>query len=521
MLTLHDFNHGIGDCVQFTSVLRHLKELKPEMVHDIKTSVGKVSTFNNLARYASTHRDMSETYYQQYSHPWSECHHSWPDSPGTKTAKCLRDRYQIVPKWGLLTYSVNVRDEAQTRANTYIASLPCRPFVLIHYEGNTSTDKKNLRHEDVKIICDWLRSHEITPVILDWDRRSPIIDNVNIYCPDRDNDIWQHIGTGDVETIAALTNRAKLFIGIDSGPCKVACATSTPTICVWTKHHPYHYSDNTPNCNHLLPVNHTDYLRGNKDIALKFFEDHYRYSIYPDGYITDYIKLESAKLIGIPHNPMATSSMLTSTAFDALYYEQHKQAGLDYSVYGPWQENYGKWFVEALHLKNKVVLDLGCACGAIASGFARAGALVSGCDVNETMINLGRSQWLESTLKICDASNMHHWKDNTFDFIHSSQVFEHFKPELVPHILDECWRVLKVNGILFVCLDTVEMYERQKRDLANEDATHTCVKPMKWWTELLAEKWEPASDVEAALKSHTGNYFQMYDWDFFIVRKKG
>ncbi len=133
--------------------------------------------------------------------------------------------------------------------------------------------------------------------------------------------------------------------------------------------------------------------------------------------------------------------------------------------HGGWQENYERWFVEALKLKGRSVLDVGCARGSIACGFGKTGALVSGCDANEHAIVKGREHWLADHLKIRDATNLHYWKDGTFDFVHSAQVFEHFKPELVPHILAEVNRVTKPDGVLFVCLDTTETFARQGRDL--------------------------------------------------------
>ncbi len=224
--------------------------------------------------------------------------------------------------------------------------------------------------------------------------------------------------------------------------------------------------------------------------------------------------------LDVPCAPMAGTGQLTATAFAEDYYEQHRRAGLDYMGHGAWQEGYGRWFVEALGLAGKSVLDVGCACGSIACGFAKAGAVVSGCDVNEHMVTKGRARWLAGSLKVCDAANLHYWADGTFDFIHSAQVFEHLKPELVPHVLAECWRVTKPGGALFVCLDTAEMYARQGRDPRTEDATHTCVQPMAWWDALLARTgWAHAPDLLAKLTAHPGSYFREYDWDCFVVRK--
>ncbi len=519
---LHVFPHGLGDAVMFTAVLRQLAACQPDTANDVAVLKGKHSALAGLARacFVDTEPDGGR-YGCVIRHDWPDCREAWPDSPGTKAAKCLRDVFGLAPDWDLLTYSVPVGDAARARADAYVRTLPARPFALLHYQGNTSTERKNLTHQTAREVCDWLRDRGLTPVVLDWDRRSPLPDGETVFNPGVEDPLWLGYGTGDAETIAALTARAALFVGIDSGPCKVAYATTTPTVTAWAGHHPYHYCDRAENTVHVVPHNHADHLHGDRAAALAFFEKRYKYEAYAPGQLAGVIKQQAAKMLGLPYNPMAAPELLTATAFHVDYYEQHKAAGLDYLSHGGWQEGYGKWFAEALSLHGKSVLDVGCACGSVAAGFAKAGALVSGCDVNEHMVRLGRDRWLASQLMVCDATNLHYWKDGTFDFVHSAQVFEHFKPELVPFILKEIKRVLKPGGALFACLDTTEMYARQGRDLATEDATHTCVRPMAWWDELLtAGGWEHAGDQADRLRGHPDNYFKDYDWDWFIVRPK-
>jgi ubiquinone/menaquinone biosynthesis C-methylase UbiE len=136
------------------------------------------------------------------------------------------------------------------------------------------------------------------------------------------------------------------------------------------------------------------------------------------------------------------------------------------------------------------------------------------------MIRLGRERWLESTLKVCDVTNLHYWRNNTFTAIHSNNVFEHFKPGLVPFILEELHRVTKPDGILFTVLDTSELYERQKRDMSKEDPTHFCVKPMAWWEAQLEQTgWKLAPDLLQACADHPDSFFKQYDWPCFVARK--
>ena len=201
---------------------------------------------------------------------------------------------------------------------------------------------------------------------------------------------------------------------------------------------------------------------------------------------------------------------LTACAFDERYYEEHKLAGLDYLSFGNWQREYGRWFVESLGLKGKRVLDVGCACGAILRGLGEAGAIVQGVDVSEHMIQLGRQKWpdMATLLFTCDAVNLHLFPDDSWDAIHTAQVAEHWKPELVPFILQEFRRVVRPGGLLFCALDTEELLVRQGRRPETEDPTHYCIRPVSWWHEQLADAgWQVcSSEVEQALRNHPESF---------------
>ena len=92
------------------------------------------------------------------------------------------------------------------------------PVVLIHYQGNTSAEYKNLPHDLARQVCDQVIQAGFVPIILDWDNRSPLPDGKRIHNPHVDLDIWGGIGTGDAEVLAALIELSTLVIGVDSGP---------------------------------------------------------------------------------------------------------------------------------------------------------------------------------------------------------------------------------------------------------------------------------------------------------------
>src|SRR5262249_7138638 len=140
---------------------------------------------------------------------------------------------------------------------------------------------------------------------------------------------------------------------------------------------------------------------------------------------------------------------LRSTHYGEAYYREHRLAGLDYLGFGDWQRGYGRWLVEALRWKGRRVLDVGCACGSILRGLGEAGAVVQGVDVNEYMVRLGREKWpdMAPLLFVCDCVHLHPFADGSWEGVHTAQVAEHWKPDLVPQILRELARVVKPGGL--------------------------------------------------------------------------
>jgi SAM-dependent methyltransferase len=305
----------------------------------------------------------------------------------------------------------------------------------------------------------------------------------------------------------------------------VAGATETPTIGVWTQHHPVHFFDLADNVLHLVPGDHEKYAAGAP--ALEYFRATYRWRTYKQLGV-DLPALVESQLTGEEFEAVANKRFLkklSARCFDRQYYEEHKLAGLDYLGFGDWQRQYGRWLVESLGLRGQRLLDVGCACGAILRGLGEAGAIVQGVDINEHMVQLGREKWpdMAPLLFICDAVNLHLFADGSWDAVHTAQVAEHWKPALVPHVLRELARIVRPGGLWFCALDTEELFRRQGRRLEEEDPMHLCIRPLGWWHAQLAEAgWELATgEFEPALRRHPQSFLKRYDWDWFVARRAG
>ncbi len=391
--------------------------------------------------------------------------------PSTKVTRCLNEVFNIPPTPELYTYQIIPTPEAIQLATEYLSNIPKKKgYIFIHYQGNSSLNKKNLSHEDVRCICDYLLENDYTPIIFDWDKRSPLIDQVAIFCPDASLHMWDG-GIGDAGVIAALIGNASLVCAIDSGPLHVAGATQTPSIGIWTQHHPVNFFDLSPNVIHLVPQDVKRYIKGrDRDKGQLYFETHYRFKYYKDLRLKILTEISETLDLPIPIlNPMKNAQLLHSRYFGETYYKEHKDLGLDYANCGEWQQNYGNWITNSLNWKGKKILDVGCACGALTKGLRDNGCLASGCDVNEYCIRLGREKWSDVPLYICDAINLHVFDDCLFEGVHLMQTAEHIRPEHVLFVFAELNRVCQEGALLFSVHDTEELFAKQNRDGEKED----------------------------------------------------
>jgi FkbM family methyltransferase len=286
------FAHGLGDAVQLTTVLQHLKHYHPDWNVDVAALLGKHSAFQGLCRNVFVlNRDHPRGPYDNtFSLDWHECPTCLPSCPSTKAERCLREVFHLAPIAELCTYKIQPSDEAAQAATRYLSKI-CdgkpgadRRFrsVLIHFQGNTSADKKNLPVAVVERLCRTILDSGYVPVILDWDNRSALADGKTIHNPGPDSELWGCTGTGDAQALAALNELSSLTIGVDSGPLHVAGATTTPTLGVWTGHHPLHYFGHADNVIHLVPEEHPRLLRGDPAVGDAYFREHYRFRTYND-----------------------------------------------------------------------------------------------------------------------------------------------------------------------------------------------------------------------------------------------
>ena len=293
MNVLINFRHGLGDAAQLTAVLEHLKYYYPDWEVDVAALVGKHSVLRGLCRNVfilGRQKVFHSRYDRVFELTWEECPTCYTDWPSTKVERCLLEVFRVTPIPEKCHYTIWPSEEAIRAARRYLEDT-CKvtpgedgryPVVLVHYEGNTGGEFKDLPLPLARKVCDDVLQSGAVPVILDWDFRTPLADGKRIFNPHADLGLWNGNGTGDGEVLAALTGLATLMIGVDSGPLHVAGAVTTPTIGVWTRHHPLHYFGHANNVVHLVPENHRQLLHGNPDAGMAYFDRHYRCRTYTD-----------------------------------------------------------------------------------------------------------------------------------------------------------------------------------------------------------------------------------------------
>ncbi len=272
------FSHGLGDVVQASVILKHLRKYRKDWKVDIVVGRGKHTALIGLCHRVWHDQESRDgiKFDTEIDLGWWENYNRYRDRPNSKVTNCLHEVFGLEYDESLGRYECATTKDARRRAKVFLRRTGAHDIgngsgkyniVLIHYEGNTSQQKKNLGHWQVKSLCELAIRCGRVPVILDWDRRSTLVDQKTIFNPVcGDGDIWGSFGSGDAATIGAMVQLAEAFIGIDSGPGKIASALirdesgeqrpETPVLICWRGHHPIQFHDPAPNTVHLIPEKH-------------------------------------------------------------------------------------------------------------------------------------------------------------------------------------------------------------------------------------------------------------------------
>jgi ADP-heptose:LPS heptosyltransferase len=291
------FPHGLGDHVQLTGVLAHLRRRYPRLAIDIACRAGTESLFAGLCRRAVTlGTEDAASVDLTVTLRWPEADAANADSPSTKAQRCLRDVFGINPLPALCRSFVTPPAAARQRAAEYLQRLCGHlaverqrfPVVLFHTQGRCGRRMKDLDPDVLAACLEAVRIAGHVPIVLDWrERADDHHHEPHVINAAADRRLWPTAGVGDAATIAALAERATLCVGIDSGPGHLFAAVrgdapSTPAIIVWRLLHPVNYFGLADHVTHFVPRLHGRFIRGRRTTGEAYFRDHYRHHEYTD-----------------------------------------------------------------------------------------------------------------------------------------------------------------------------------------------------------------------------------------------
>lgn len=292
---LYRFAHGLGDAVQWTVVLAHLRAAFPGLRYDHHCKRGQDTLYHGqvertfLSDVPAAPPPDSAEYSAIHAVRWLDPDRCYLEQrhPATKAERCLVEELGITPDPALCRYQITPTDEHHSRARAYLerVSGPFErraPVVLVHYQGNSAPRAKNIDEGAVARAIEVIRRAGLLAVLLDWETppRSRLVGSSGlVHCAASERALWPH-GVGCGGTLAALIDQSAGMLGIDSGPAHVAGSTDTPTLVVWRQHHPLHYYALSETVTHLLPAAHPRLLRGSDEeraSGLEYFQRSYQH----------------------------------------------------------------------------------------------------------------------------------------------------------------------------------------------------------------------------------------------------
>lgn len=277
------FTHGLGDAVQFATVLRYIRRKLPDLALSISTHRGYPSLYTGLCHEAT----VGGQPLSPQTVTWSEPTEAWDDRPATKIEHWLkRQGWAFEPD--LIGYHDPVTPEAIAAALACLshAGLDERGFCLLHNTPATNRRGKILGgqedSDEMIALCKFIADRGLRPVVLDWKRKAGRLAEHALILGSGTPHLSPET-VADGATLCALASLAKLCVGIDTGPSHCFGAGGANTLVFWNTNHPVNYYQPMPNVLHLVPQGHARNIRGNdrsKDLGVAYFHRNYQYTEY-------------------------------------------------------------------------------------------------------------------------------------------------------------------------------------------------------------------------------------------------
>lgn len=233
-------------------------------------------------------------------------------------------------------------------------------------------------------------------------------------------------------------------------------------------------------------------------------------AIIPESELTEEMKQEepiNTKETAVPISNITLDTELIfdnyQKQFNKEYFNHLKSSGCDYKSYGRWQLAYATMITKAFQLKNKMLLDVGSAYGAITYGFKMCGVMATALDVAQCLTGLTFRG--VRFINEC-AQNMKSVENKSMDFIHASYVLNSVNRKELGLVFSEFKRVLKPNGkILIICNEG----DDSERNNNYSHSNHTLIETAK----SLGFKLVDCKDQLSLCDDPEHKFIQKYNWN--------
>lgn len=180
------------------------------------------------------------------------------------------------------------------------------------------------------------------------------------------------------------------------------------------------------------------------------------------------------------------------------------------------------------NFKNKRILDLGCAYGQVVAAFRKRGLNAYGIDLSDYAIAAGQKECdlLEKKTIQGSCHDLSAFKNESFDFLYSNQVFEHIPQQYCDDVAKETFRIAKPGCVLWcgLVLDLNSDFQPQGYNPEDVDKTHINLRPQKWWDDKFTQAgWilNYEDDLKfRSIKIDNYSHFEEYGWHSICYIKK-
>lgn len=271
------FHHGMGDNVQLQIPLKHIRAQRPDWIVDVAMFDDRreiLDDFCNKTHSLGLHippENYTKIYENQTVCRPQMLQDVWAMELPTYKIPGLPQSWPLLfvvnlglkPDEKLFYYELKIKKQWIHERNQFLWNLPnVERYAIIHYMGITNQHFPFFTHSHISKVCEILLRNSITPIIIDYEKKSPI---------PNDKDIFRANIPRKPGVLTALIDGASLYIGIDSGPLHLAGCTKTPTIGLWDRTYPMYLYAFNQNVVHYRPGGFDD--RGKYRRTSDYFQE--------------------------------------------------------------------------------------------------------------------------------------------------------------------------------------------------------------------------------------------------------